>query len=228
MYQCNSNIPADLAHFKQMNQRASEIPSERRVANHDLSKIASNYRNYQDKSPDSTYWRKHCNTELYGPLLSHLKNKPVNLLEIGVRWGGSILMWQDFFIHPNSIIHGADIDFSNINKDISNKINSSQKIKLYEGNAYTQDFVCKNFGDSCFDIILDDGSHTEGDQIKFFNLYISLLNDGGYLMAEDFHSLEQARNVIDKCDLNINNMSIILRNHCIPSGKGEMTVLYKA
>ena len=46
-------------------------------------------------------------------------------------------------------------------------------------------------------------------------------------MSEDFPTVQQAKNVISGFSGKINNMSLVIRNHCIPSGKGEIIVMYK-
>lgn len=49
---------------------------------------------------------------LYDKFLSEYRNKDVKLLEIGIKKGGSIKMWREFF-NQNSIIYGLDIDPGN-------------------------------------------------------------------------------------------------------------------
>ena len=62
---------------------------------------------------------------------------------------------------------------------------------------------------------------------RFFNLYKNALKKGGYLICEDFPTEQQSRNVISAFDGKINNISLIIRNHCISSTKGEIIVMYK-
>ena len=215
----------DVEHFRNMNARYENINKDRISCDHELTKISYKYKDLTDKGPDSEYWRKHCYTEFYGPLFNHLREKPINMLEIGVNWGGSILMWDDFL----NIEHlcGVDINLSKIRPQAKSLLQGRDNIKLIQGNAYQKDFFNKNFGDIKYDIILDDGSHTYQHQVKFFNNYINVLAPNGFLLCEDFRTVEQARAVIEDCDLNINRMSLIKRNHCIPSGKGEIIVMYR-
>lgn len=216
---------ADRQHFQQMNERLKSYKDSNLICEHKLTKIAEQYKDYTDKCPTSNYWRRHVYTEFYGPLFEHLvEKKELNLLEIGIRRGGSLLMWADYF--NDAKIYGVDIDFSNLEKEVKEKIRQ-KNITTYFGNAYDRDFFQQNISDKKFDIIIDDGSHTEKDQITFFEMYRECLNPGGFLLSEDFSSLQQAKNVAMKFDGKLNNMSIILRNHCIPSGKGEIILLYK-
>ena len=222
----NSNATKkDREHFERMNARYMKIPLENIKCDHDLTKIAYKFREFTDKSPDSTYWRKHCYTEFYGPVLAHMQNKHMNILEIGVRWGGSLLMWAEYF--QNSKIFGIDIDLNQIKPAIREKIINHDRIIILEGNGYDENFVKNEFADIKFDIILDDGSHSTNDQVRFFEIYTKFLEKDGFIFSEDFPTYQQAMEVILQFNGKINNMSLITRNHCIPSGKGEIIIMYK-
>jgi cephalosporin hydroxylase len=215
----------DYEHFNLMNERKSRRKPENLACEHELTKIAHKYRETTDKGPTATYWRKHCYTEFYGPLLEHIRKKPLNILEIGVRWGGSILMWDDFF--EDCTLYGVDINMSNIDEKTMKEIEKRDNIELIKSNAYSSEFARKNFGDVKFDFILDDGSHQAEHQVSFFNIYKDYVKKGGYLMCEDFPTIAQAKYVMDNFDGKINNMTLIDRTHCIPSGKGEIIIMYK-
>lgn len=101
----------------------------------------------------------------------------LNLMEIGIQRGGSLLAWRDYF--PNANIYGVDIidsildeykrdDIQYIFKDIKDK-------SLLE----------ELFHNTMFDIIIDDGSHALSDALFVVNNYLQKLNTGGYLIIED-------------------------------------------
>ena len=209
----------DRVHFDQMNERATRYDEDQLECNHKLSLIAEKYKDLTDKCPTTSYWRKHTYTEFYGPLLEHMQSSPVNVLEIGVRRGGSLLMWSDFF--PNGTVYGVDIDIGHVAQ-------LPAKINLIQGNGYDAGFAEKMFSGIEFDIILDDGTHHKEDQLTFFNTYRHYLKKGGYLLCEDFKSMGNAKYVVKNFEGKINNISIIDRTHCIPSTKGEFVVLYKS
>ena len=48
--------------------------------------------------------------EPYEENFEHLRDKEINLLEIGIRDGNSLRAWKEYF--PNSNIYGMDIDAS--------------------------------------------------------------------------------------------------------------------
>lgn len=207
-------------HFKKINSIYVSEPNKKKfVNNHELSKIASKYKHATDKCNDSTYWRKHSYTEFYGPFLQQYKNKPINLLEIGIRWGGSILMWLDYF--PNAQIYCIDKTLKNLKVDINHP-----RIHVYEGNAYDINTVNKYFGNIKFDVILDDGSHIPEHQIFVLNHYSKLMKPNSILMIEDFITDKAIQDVINGFNGKRNRLSVINRTHCVPSGAGEVIILY--
>ncbi len=50
-------------------------------------------------------------SNIYDPLLKHLKSKPVKMLEIGISGGGSTRSWLSYFenIHFFTIDNGGDV-----------------------------------------------------------------------------------------------------------------------
>lgn len=122
----------------------------------------------------------HYISKFYNNLLTPYKNMKFNLLEIGVQYGHSLKLWDDFF--DKAIIYGLDT----INL-LQHKF--SHKVITMGGNAYSKEsiyyFKSKNI---TFDIIIDDGPHTLESQIFFINNYIDLLNPNGYLIIEDVYS----------------------------------------
>jgi len=110
------------------------------------------------------------------------RNKPYNILEIGVQQGGGLWTLKEYF--PNSSITGLDIDnnckqYESEENDIVVFIGSQTDEGLLEK-------ISKERGS--FDIIIDDGGHTMKQQkISFFKLF-PLLNDDGIYIIEDLHT----------------------------------------
>ncbi len=113
----------------------------------------------------------------------YLKNQsPLSMLEIGIRLGDSIKVWDDSLLF-NKIV-GVDITPKDEYPDL---FDFSDKVTLEQGVDGYDPEVVKSLGEKHgkFDIILDDGDHMWESQVKFFNYYYSLLNDGGVIMCED-------------------------------------------
>jgi cephalosporin hydroxylase len=122
----------------------------------------------------------HNYTRQYETLLKDYRNKPIKYLEIGVFNGGSVKAFRELFKNSTCIL-GLDIESRcKIYEDVKNNI------FIEIGDATDSDFIKKItelYGS--FDIILDDGSHTNRDVIKSFELLFPLLNDDGLYIVED-------------------------------------------
>jgi len=133
--------------------------------------------NKYDTDKNSYY---HNYTRQYNTLLNNFIEKPIKYLEIGVYNGGSITAFKELFKHSTCIL-GLDINNNcKTFQDISNNI------FVEIGDATDANFIntiTKNYGS--FDVILDDGSHSNRDVIKSFELLFPLLNDNGLYIVED-------------------------------------------
>jgi hypothetical protein len=130
----------------------------------------------------------HSYLPLYQFLLEKKKYTAKNVLEVGIFFGGSIKLWNDFFV--NATVYALDI--MNIN-DIWDDIKNKEKIILYTStDAYDNDFFTNNFLNKNikFDFMLDDGPHTLESMTKFIELYSQIMTDDGILIIEDVQQWE--------------------------------------
>lgn len=117
----------------------------------------------------------------YEDILGNFEGKDVTMIEIGVQDGGGLKTWQEFF-GPNSKIIGVDLN-------PQCKKFEEENIKIYIGSQSH-----KNFWENLFseegkaDIIIDDGGHTNHQQIITAINCIPNIKDGGILIYEDVHS----------------------------------------
>lgn len=103
----------------------------------------------------------------------HLPKNPKKILEIGVKEGRSIQMWQKYF--PDASIHGLDLF-------IEFPIPSISGVKFWQGNQIDWR-ILEQLRNENFDVIIDDGSHNSRDQmITFFGLY-----NGSHYFIEDLY-----------------------------------------
>jgi hypothetical protein len=140
-----------------------------------LEKIVDNRRT--DKNTIHSY------LPLYQKLLISKKETAKNVLEVGIHNGGSIKLWNDFFINAN--IYALDILPID---SVWDGIKNNNKIILYTSiDAYNEEFVANEFLNKNikFDFILDDGPHSLESMIKFIKLYSQVMADDGILIIED-------------------------------------------
>ena len=117
----------------------------------------------------------------YEDILGNFKNQDVTMIEIGVQNGGSLKIWQEFF-GPNSKIIGVDLN-------PKCKKFEDKNIKIYIGSQSSETFWTKLFNEEGkVDIIIDDGGHTNYQQIITAINCIPNIKDGGMLITEDIHA----------------------------------------
>lgn len=123
---------------------------------------------YTDKSSDF-----HDYTNIYNRFFGVERNNIKTVLEIGVSYGSSLRMWQEYF--QNAIIYGIDIN-------PASKF-EHERIKILIGDQ-TDAKVLSELPNN-FDIIIDDGGHHSTQQIESFKLLFPKVISGGIYVVED-------------------------------------------
>jgi 23S rRNA U2552 (ribose-2'-O)-methylase RlmE/FtsJ len=116
--------------------------------------------------------------KIYEDYFKNLKNKKINILEIGVHEGKSLMIWKEYF--PKANIIGIDLKSYNFN------IN---RIFTFQGDQTDINFllgVSRKF--KKFDIIIDDGSHVCSHIIKTFATLFDFLREDGLYICEDLQT----------------------------------------
>jgi hypothetical protein len=127
---------------------------------------------------------RHNYTRYYDIVLAPYFKRDINLLEVGVKKGGSLKMWRELF-SPASRIFGIDIDpgIPSFPFDANIKtITLSSTADVYD------DSVRNAFRGVQFDVIVDDGLHTRAGQYATFrNLHPFLKPDGVFVVEDVYH-----------------------------------------
>lgn len=124
----------------------------------------------------------HSYTGAYEFLLSPYRDREVRLLEVGVQYGGSSLLWHDYL--PKSRLSLVDVA-NQVGPNIFSRMDES-RYRLYIADAYADSTVKEVAEDAKgFDVMIDDGPHSLQSQILFINKYLPYLNEGGILIIED-------------------------------------------
>jgi hypothetical protein len=125
----------------------------------------------------------HTYTDVYDKLFEPFK-KQCHIMEIGLALGDSIDLWDKYF--ENSVIVGVDLSIIFKLKQWRNKV------RLLTGDA-TKPETFSMIDGMGFDIIIDDGSHMEADQMATFNILKHKMMYGGLYIIEDILSIDLAR-----------------------------------
>ena len=138
-------------------------------------------------------------TSLYHALFHHRRKEKLNLLEIGIGTmlpgahssmvgyalpdyspGGSLRAWRDYFTCAK--IYGIDVqpDTQFSEERITTHLCDSTDAAQVESFFKTVDGLM-------FDIIVDDGSHIDANQLKTFENFYPHLKKGGFYIIEDLN-----------------------------------------
>jgi hypothetical protein len=130
-----------------------------------------------DKSDSAHTFKKKSYCDIYDKYFLNIRNSVKTFVEIGIKNGASLSMWEEYF--PNAIIYGIDID-------PKCKVYEKGRIKCIIGDQNDEIFlkkIKKDIGE--YDILLDDGSHITSHQIKTFNFLYENCNENGFYIIED-------------------------------------------
>jgi len=131
-------------------------------------------------------WGSHRYAQHYQRHLEHLRNRPINLLEIGVggyanpaKGGESLRMWKQFF--PQGEIFGLDLhDKSQLQEP---------RVHIFRGDQSDPGSLrraAEQIGR--IDVIIDDGSHLSPHVITTFETLFPLLDAHGIYIIEDLQT----------------------------------------
>ena len=115
---------------------------------------------------------------IYENLFHKYIDKKITFVEFGVAKGGSLFMWRDYFGNKAKII-GVDLN------------PEAKKLEKFGFDIVIGDQSKKSFWKYFFskvgkvDILLDDGGHTNIQQISTLANSINNINDGGMIVIED-------------------------------------------
>lgn len=123
----------------------------------------------------------------YARYLTQYRCRPeLNVLELGVKEGGSLLMWLDFF-GPGARITGVD------RNPAASKF-AGPRTKIMIGDISSKQFlhrICDEAGP--FDYILDDCSHLNDHQRLAHSILYTCLKTNGIYMVEDIDTSYKKR-----------------------------------
>lgn len=114
----------------------------------------------------------------YEFFLSKFKNEKINVLELGVQNGKSLMMWGDYF--SQAIIYGVDIDEGCKKYEGGNRKVIVQDLSDEDGLDKLADLKCS--------IVIDDASHMWSHQIKSMSHIIPQMPSGGVFIMEDLET----------------------------------------
>ena len=138
----------------------------------------------------------HTYIELYEKYMSNNRNN-INLLEIGMFHGHSMVMWSEYFVNSNII--GIDTDIVQLRFQPHD-----YGFEAIQANAClpeTADIFHKK--QLLFDYIIDDGSHHLEHQLESYKIFKNLLKPTGIYFIEDVRDIDRDRNRFSNLSNNV-------------------------
>ena len=144
----------------------------------------------------------------YSEYFDKYRNMEGNILEIGVQYGGSSLLWHDYL--PKFKIVMSDI-LNQVHPTIIEKMNDDRYDFLLMDSFTNQSVeTLKEKYPEGFDIIVEDGPHTLESQIFALREYSKLLKKGGILVIEDVQQFEYCDILLSmKLDFEYESLEVI-------------------
>jgi len=121
--------------------------------------------------------KEHSYLDVYTKLFHPFKDKDINVIEIGIYFGGSIRLFEEWF--KRAAIIGYDVTFEFIRVPFK-----SQKIL-----KNVNDFNLDEFKEFPPHIIIDDASHLIKDQMRTIEICYPQIQEGGMLIIEDVQDI---------------------------------------
>jgi predicted O-methyltransferase YrrM len=151
----------------------------------ELCEIGKKYDTDKSSQRNHITHYRHCHpyTLFYDSLFKHRRNEPLQIAELGILYGGSLLMWKDYFL--NATIYGFEYNDKLIDKFKKNCDNDRitlAKIDVKHADSIIDAFRTLNV---MYDIIIEDTTHKFEDQLRVIEHVHPYLKPGGILIIED-------------------------------------------
>jgi hypothetical protein len=125
---------------------------------------------------DRSGWRGY--DKIYSKHISHLKNKKINLLEIGIQYGYGLLAWARYF--NKGLIEGLEYSTEYVDDYliIKEKFKESKRINFnFPYFSDKKESWNTLYQTNYFDVIIDDGSHSAIVQLNTIKNGFSFLKN---------------------------------------------------
>lgn len=118
---------------------------------------------------------------IYDRLLSEYRGRSLTLVEVGVGDGGSLEGWRRY-LGPSARIIGMDLD-------PATKLLESDGFEIIIGDQSDPEFWARHLPNvGPIDVLIDDGGHSNVQQIVTVACALPHVRDGGLIVVEDTHS----------------------------------------
>lgn len=118
--------------------------------------------------------------DVYERTLGRFAGRGITLVEVGVGGGGSLLMWRSYL--QNARVIGVDID-------ARTRALTQPGVEIVIGDQASEAFWDRFYQSvGPIDVLIDDGGHTNEQQIVTVTKALPHVRDGGVILVEDIHA----------------------------------------
>lgn len=155
----------------------------------------------------------------YEKELARYRDLPLEVVEIGIDQGGSLIMWSEYF--RNAMVTGMDLQLrGNCARDCADRPN----INLRIADAYSYESLV-SFPQ--VDIIIDDGPHDLGSQIWATKNLLHRVRPGGLFVIEDVETIENAGEIMAAVPFHLKPHAEIVDLRSVKSRKDDIMVVVR-
>ena len=138
------------------------------------------YNEFMQRATRATTKYRHYGS-LYDLVLASLPSAPT-VLEIGVANGGSLQTWRNL-LGPDARIIGVDLN----ERAVAMRDEGFEIYVLDTGAPDSWDVLRRDLA-GVVDLLVDDGGHTNRQQVEAIVNGVDLVRDGGWIVIEDLHA----------------------------------------
>lgn len=134
----------------------------------------------------------HSYIHVYEKLLAPYRETALNVLEIGLFKGYSLIMWKSYF-GINTKVYGIDCSETPHDgmADLRPMIKAGWPIHIFD--AENEDEVAKRFSGVKFDVIIEDAGHEINQQLNLYSIWKEYLSNDGVYIIEDIQDIKTNR-----------------------------------
>jgi SAM-dependent methyltransferase len=171
----------------------------------ELCEIGKKYDTDKSSQRSNVTNTRHCHpyTLFYDTLFKNKTNEQLEIAELGILEGSSLLMWREYFKKAN--IYGFDYHDLMIN-NFKQKYNN-ERITLSHIDVTNEESIKKSFCNLNiqYDIIIEDTTHQFEDQIRVIKNIYQYLKPGGILIIENIFKSYNENDYIERLNTVLEN-----------------------
>lgn len=154
----------------------------------------------------------HSYLPVYEEILRPYRVPAKNVLEVGLFRGDSFRMWEQYFSFGTRV-YGIDCDIRPHGgmADLTSLIQEKAS-QIFIMDAANQNEVEQSFGDTMFDVIIEDAGHDLMQQLQIYYNLKNHISKGGIYIIEDIQDIDANRSFFEALDPE-KKIEIIDRRH---------------